>query len=182
MNNIKTTNNKFYISFVIALIGVLILTISIFLPYMTAVGKLADYIESFPNEVVNEELNVTSEDFEKVSLISISKISESIWGEDDAKITNIFLIVFGIFALLTTLLIFFKKPIIAIICDLLTCGTFIFFSIIVKDVYFEDDMFAWGLGSLVTLIAIVIIFIGLVWMLVSKIIQKKNIKTALASE
>ncbi len=174
MNDIKTINNKLRMPLVISLIGFLILIISIFLPYLTAVGEMAEYIEAFPNVVVIDEQNVTVKDLENVSFISVSTLIESIWGEDDAQISDIFLIVFGVFALLTTVFVFFKKPIIAIICDLLTCGTFIFFSVLMKEDFVGTDKYEWGLGSLVTLIAIVIIFIGLVWMLISKIIYKRK--------
>lgn len=174
MENIKITNNKMLISTVVSLIGVLILIIAMFLPYMTAVGQMADYIEAFPDVVVIEEQNVTIKDLEKVPFISVSKLVESIWGEDDAQIVDIFLIVFGSFTVLTTIFIFFKKPILTMICDIFTCGTFILLSVLLKEDLIGADKYTWGVGLLLILIAVAVILIGSVWMLVSKIIQKKR--------
>ncbi len=174
MTNIKTKNNKLLIAWGAALIGVLILIISIFLPYMTAVGEMADYLESFPDKLISDDYDALNKDFAKFPITSTSKIIEILWGENDAMIANIFLIVFGSFAVLTTLFILFKKPIITIFFDLLTCGTFLFMSELLTDHFIGANKFAWGIGFFLTLIAIAIIFISSILMLIFKIIQKKQ--------
>lgn len=174
MEDIKKTNNKLLIPLVVAIIGILILAISIFLPYMTAVGEWADHIEEFSDVVVLEEQNVTYKDLAKVPFISVSKLIESVWGEDDAQITEIFLLVFGSFAILTTVFIFIKKPVIGIICVFLTSGTFLLLSILIKEDFIGANKYVWGVGYFVTLIAVIVIFVGLVLMLVSKILNKKK--------
>lgn len=174
MPNIKTTNNKLLIAWGAALIGVLILIISIFLPYMTAVGEMADYINNHSDTIAIKDTDVTLGDFQNVPFLSVSKLVESVWGEGDAEITDIFLIVFGSFAVITTLFILFKKPIITIFFDLLTCGTFLFMSELLTDHFIGANKFAWGIGFFLTLIAIAIIFISSILMLIFKIIQKKQ--------
>lgn len=54
----KTLNEKLKLPFVVVLIGVLVLIVGIFLPYMTAVGDMAEYIEKNPDRVeINALLN-----------------------------------------------------------------------------------------------------------------------------
>lgn len=176
MDNAKIKNNKLFIPYIVSLAGVLILIIAIFLPCITAVGRTAAYIETFPNAVVLEEKNMTAEDLANVPFISISNLLQSIWGEDDALVSNIFLIVFGSFAILTTVFIFFKKPIVVIIFDLLTCGTFVLFTTLLKEDIIGDDKYVWSVGYFAILIALTIIFTSSIFMLVAKIKQQRNIE------
>ena len=183
MDNITPTNNKIFknkiiVPFVVSLIGILILIIAIFLPYLTAVGDLSEYIDTYSDTIAIKDSDVTLGELAKVPFISVSKLITSVWGEDDAQVTDIFLIVFGSFTLLTTLFIFLKKPILTMICDILTCCTFVILGILMREDFIGTDKYMWGIGLLLMLIAVIIIFIGSAWMLVSKIIQKKKIHSA----
>lgn len=167
-------NKKLMLPFIISIIGILFIIIGMFLPYMTAVGELSDYIESFPDEIISNSYDVTNKDFAKFPFISISKIVGALWGENDAMISTIFLILFGSFAILTTLFILLKKPIVTIIFDLLTCATFLFIGVLLKEDFISADKYAWGIGYFIILIAVAIIFIASILMLIIKIHFNKS--------
>lgn len=173
MKKLLSLNNTLLIPWVVALIGILILTISIFLPYMTADGELSDYINTHSDVIAIEDSDVTLGDFQNVPFLSVSKLVKSIWGEGDAEITDIFLIVLGVFAILITLFVLFKKPILAMICDILTCGTFLFLNALLEDLI-GNDKYLLGIGYYAILFALIVIFIGSILMLIFKIIQKKQ--------
>ena len=162
MNDITIKNNnilknKMIIPFIVSLLGILVLIIAIFLPYLTAVGDLSDYIDTYSNTIAIEDSDVTLGDLTNVPFISVSKLIESVWGKDDAKIADIFLIVFGGFTVLTTMFIFFKKPILAMICNILTCGTFLLLSTLMKEDFIGNDKYIWGIGYYVILFALIFI-------------------------
>ena len=102
----KTINKKLIIPFIVALIGVLVMIAAMFLPYMTAQGKLAEYIELIDSTELEIE-NISP----SPSVISVSKVISTIYGEDDGKIAEIIVLVFGGFVALTALFVLFKKPI-----------------------------------------------------------------------
>ena len=177
MSNIKTRDSKMLISFIVSIVGILVLAISIlFLPYITAVGDLADYINAYSDTIAIKDSDVTLGDLENVTFISVRNVEKSIYSEEGAKILDIFLIVFASFAIFTMLFIILKKPIVAIIGNLLSCGVFLFVSKIIKDVYIADNKYSWGIGYYAILIALTVIIIGLILMLIFKTIQKKQQK------
>ena len=93
----KSSGVDYFVAFspiIISLIGIVILIIAIFLPYLTAVGELSEYINTYSNTIAIEDSDVTLGDLAKVPFISVSKLVTSVWGEDDAQVTDIFLIVF----------------------------------------------------------------------------------------
>ena len=61
-----------------------------------------------------------------ISVVSVSKLITGVYGEDDGTIANIIVMVFGGFLALTALFVILKKPIAAVIFNLLTYGTFAF--------------------------------------------------------
>ena len=58
----QTLNKRLTIPFVVTLIGVLLIIVSLFLPYMTAVGEMAEYIENNPDRIEIKDLNLTASD------------------------------------------------------------------------------------------------------------------------
>ncbi len=178
----KTLNEKLKLPFIVALAGVLILVIGMFLPYVSAVGDLAEYIERAPDTVVLESLNMTASDFANVPVISTNKLIASIYGEDDGLIANIILWALGGSLALTALFVVFKKPIAAIIFDLLTCGVYAFLSAYMKEDFIDLDKYAWGIGYAIIQVAIAVVFAAAIWMLVKKIITKRELKATPISE
>lgn len=162
--------------FIATLIGVLIMVIALFLPYMSAVGDMAEYIEKYPDRVEIESLEMTASDLANVPIISVSKIITGVYGEDDGQIANIIVMVFGGCLALTALFAIFKKPIAVMIFDLLTGGVFFFLNFLMKEDFISADKYAWGIGYYAILIAAIAIFAGAIWLLVTKVSLKREAK------
>ena len=90
----RERRNRLFLPFLIALIGVLLMVVSLFLPYMTAVGDMAKYIEKNPDRVEIESLKLTASDLANVPIISVGNIITGVYGEDDGQIANIIVMVF----------------------------------------------------------------------------------------
>ena len=170
----RERRNRLFLPFLIALIGVLLMVVSLFLPYMTAVGDMAKYIEKNPDRVEIESLKLTASDLANVPIISVGNIITGVYGEDDGQIANIIVMVFGGCLALTALFTILKKPIAFMIFNLLTGGVFFFLN-------FLMNKYAWGVGYYITMIAAVVIFVGAIYLLVEKIKAKKQKKAMQSS-
>ena len=162
--------------FIATLIGVLIMVIALFLPYMTAVGDMAEYIEKYPDRVEIESLEMTASDLANIPIISVSNIITGVYGEDDGQIANIIVMVFGGCLALTALFAILKKPIAVMIFDLLAGGVFFFLNFLMKEDFISADKYAWGIGYYAILIAAIAIFAGAIWLLVTKVSLKREAK------
>lgn len=189
MNDIKTTNsklmqNKLLIPFVIALVGTVFMFITIFLPYATAKNEYAEKMNTYPDEIVYEELNITSKDMINISMVEYakiySKLSEQIWGTTAYGIFYVALVaLIGGFSLLSVLFTVLKKPIAVVIFSLLSFGVFSMQNFDYSDRgVIPSNTYGWGVAYYIFYIAFAMALIGAVWMLVSKIIQKKQQKSA----
>lgn len=167
----KTMNKKLVLPFIVALIGVLVIIVAMFLPYMNAQGKLAEYIELLDSVALEEE-NISA----SPSVVSVKEVITTIYGEDDGKIAEIIVLVFGVFIALTTLFLFFKKPIAIMIFDLLAFGSFSFLNFAMKEDFIDPDKYAWGISYHVIQVAITVVFVAAIWMLVKKVIVKRELK------
>ena len=171
----QTLNKKLTIPFIISLVGVLLVVIALFLPYLTAVGEIAEYIEKFPDRIEIESLDLTAGDMANIPVISVSKLITGIYGEDDGAIANASVFVFGGFLALSALFAILKKPIAIMIFNLLTFGTFAFLNFLMKEDFIGADKYAWGVGYYIILLAVIVAFAGAAWMLVKKIMEKKKL-------
>lgn len=167
----KNLNKKLVLPFIVALIGVVVMIAAMFLPYMNAQGKLAEYIELLDSMEMEEE-NISP----TPSIVSVSEIIATIYGEDDGKIAEIIVLVLGGCIALTALFVLFKKPIAIMIFDLLAYGVFAFLSAYMKEDFIDPDKYAWGIGYTVIQAAIAVVFVAAIWMLVKKIIAKRELK------
>lgn len=172
----KTLNEKLKLPFIVTLIGVLLLVVGIFLPYLTAVGEMGEYIEKYPDRIEIKNLELTASDLKDIPLISVSQIITGIYGEDDGTVANVIVMVFGGFLALTALFIILKKPIAVIIFDLLTYGVFAFLNTSMKEDFIDPDKYAWGIGYYIITLAIFVVIASSVWMLVKKVIAKRELK------
>ncbi|MCC8080115.1 MAG: hypothetical protein LIO57_08705 [Oscillospiraceae bacterium] len=82
----------------------------LFLPYMTAVGDMAEYIEQYPDRVEIEDLELTASGLANIPVVSASNIITGVYGEDDGTIANVIVLVFGGLLVLTALFVILKKP------------------------------------------------------------------------
>lgn len=172
----KNLSRKLTVPFIVALIGVLAMIIGTFLPYITATGQIAQYIEQNPDRIENEELGLTAQDLKNIPLLSVSKVITAAYGEKDGELANVILWVFGGFLVLAALFTVLKKPVAIMIFDLLTCGTFSILCYLLKPVLICADKYAWSIGYYTIVTAIAVVFSGAVWMLVKKINIKKQLK------
>ena len=172
----KTLNEKLKLPFIVALIGVLILVIGIFLPYITAVGEMGEYIEKYPDRIEIKDLELTASDLKDIPVISVSQIITGIYGEDDGAIANVIVMVFGGFLALTALFVILKKPIAVMIFDLLSYGVFAFLRAYMKEDFIDPDKYAWGIGYAIIQVAVAVVLAAAIWMLVKKIVVKKELK------
>lgn len=172
----QTLNKRLTIPFVVTLIGVLLIIVGLFLPYMTAVGEMAEYIENNPDRIEIKDLNLTASDLADISILSVNKLITGVYGEDDGEIANIIVMVLGGFLAMTMLFTLLKKPIAVMIFDLFTCGTFFFLGFLMKEDFITADTYAWGIGYYAFLISAVVVFAAAIWMLVKKISVKKELK------
>lgn len=167
---------KTILPFVATLIGVLIMVVALFLPYMTAVGGMAEDIKKHPNRIEVESLELTAGDLANVPIISVGNVFTCVHGEDDGQIANIIVIVFCVCLALTAIFAIFKKPIAVMVFDLLAGGVLLFLNYFIKEDYISDNTYAWGIGYYVILIAAVAIFAGAIWQLVTKTNLKREAK------
>lgn len=178
----KTLNEKLKLPFIVALIGVLILVIGMFLPYITAVGEMGEYIEKNPDRIEIEDLELTAGDLKDIPVISVSQIITGIYGENDGAIANIIVMVFGGCLVLTALFVILKKPIAIMIFDLLAFGSFSFLNFAMKEDFIDPDKYAWSIGYHVIQVVIAVVFVAAIWMLVKKIIAKRELKAMSIAE
>ena len=178
----KTLNEKLKFPFIVALIGVLILVVGMFLPYITAVGEMGEYIEKYPDRIEIEDLELTASDLKDIPVISVSQIIAGIYGEDDGTLANVIVFTFCSFVVLTALFVAFKKPIAVMIFELLAYGVFAFLSAYMKEDFIDPDKYAWGIGYTIIQAAVVLVFAAAIWMLVKKIIAKRELKVTPITE
>ena len=172
----KTLNKNLKLPFIVALIGVLVMIVGMFLPYMTAVGEMEEYIEKNPDRIEIEDFDLTAGDLKDIPIITVSKLITGAYGEDDGAIATVMVLTFGGFLSLTALFLILKKPIAMIIFDLLCGGTFVFLNSLMKEDFINPDKYAWGIGYYAIVISIVFVIAGAIWMLVNKIVAKKEQK------
>ena len=60
------------------------------------------------------------------------------------------------------------------IFDLLAFGSFSFLNFAMKEDFIDPDKYAWGIGYSVVHVAITVVFAAAIWMLVKKIIAKRE--------
>lgn len=189
MDNIKTTNskilqNKLLIPFIVTLIGAVFMFITIFLPYATANEEQAEKFKAYPDEIVFEELDMTAKDMVNISMVEYANVygnfSEQIWGDTSYGIFYIALVaLIGVFSLMAILFSVLKKPIAVTIFSLLSFGVFSIQNFDYTDRgVIPSSTYDWGAAYYIFYIAFAVALIGAIWLLVSKIIQKKQQKQA----
>ena len=84
INTQKTLNKRLLIPMLIALVGAILMTTAVFMPYSVAIGDRAAYIEKYPDEVVFDDISLTAKDMMSISMVKYAHIyntlSESYWG------------------------------------------------------------------------------------------------------
>ena len=178
----KTLNKQLKLPAVVALIGVLILIVGMFLPYMTADGKLAEYIEKYPDSIEIKEFDMTASDLKDIPMTLMGKVAGSAYNEEEGILFNVIVIAFASLAVLTALFVILKKPIAVMIFELITCGSFAVLNLATNADFIDSDKYAWGMGKYAIIIAFAIVFISAFWMLVKKIAVRRELKAQAAAQ
>lgn len=169
----KILNERLKFPVIVVLIGVLVLIIGIVLPYISATGERAEYIEDHPDVIVIQEYDMTASDLKNISLMMLGKIAASAYGEDEGILFNVIIATIASFSILTALFVILKKPIAVMIFDLITYGIYSLLNLITKEAFLGVGYYTWGIGCYITMIAFAIILAGAILMLVKRIIAKK---------
>lgn len=181
MNQTKKESRKVAYSFWAMLIGALMLMATLFAPFASAKDGHREYLEKYSDSRCVEELDMENEEAIHISLFEFARIysvtAELDMSKDISIACMIIIIAFAVLAILTLLFSILKKPIVAIIFDLLTLGVFI---IIKWD--FEDrgvipsSSYDWGIAQYIAYTGIVSVMIGAMAFIVGKMKEKKQRK------
>lgn len=181
MNQTGNKNRKFLFPFLAMLIGSLMLVVTLFLPFASATEDYKERLEEYSDSMYVEELDMTNEEAINISLFEFARIysvaAEMGMSKGVSIACMVIIAAFGAFALLTLLFSVLKKPIPAIIFNLLA---FAVFRITKWD--FEDrgvipnSNYDWGMVQYICYIGIVVVMVGAVALLVVKIKDKKQRK------
>lgn len=162
---------KTFIPSIVALVGAVLMLVSLFLPFAVANEDMIERIEKYPDELVFEDGDMTSSDLKTISLVKFSYLFSNLYKDSD---NGTFYLVFGIVALVVTalcvLLSACKKPIGAVVFSLLSYGVFYLWN---YDLSFDREIvpgrnFDYGIGYYIYYLAIAITISGCIWLLVTK--------------
>lgn len=153
----KTINPK-----AIALIGSLLLIVTLFLPFASATDNYEKQLTSFPDQMYIEELNMTNDDVINLSLFEFGKIyaySLEVYAEKTISIICLAMIaayvVFSILALLWSAL---SKPIPLLMTNLFAFGIFNLMKWDFKDRgVIANSLYHFGIAQYVCLLAFLMI-------------------------
>lgn len=181
MNQTNSKSKKFLYPFLAMLIGSLMLIVTLFMPFASATEDYKERLVEYSDSMYVEELDMTNEEAINISLFEFARIysvaAEMGMSKSVSIACIVIIAVFGAFALLTLLFSALKKPIPAIIFNLLA---FAVFRITKWD--FEDrgvipnSNYDWGMAQYICYIGIIVVVVGAVALLVAKIKDKKQRK------
>lgn len=181
MNQTGSKSKKFLYPFLAMLIGSLMLIVTLFMPFASATEDYKERLVEYSDSMYVEELDMTNEEAINISLFEFARIysvaAEMGMSKSVSIACIVIIAVFGVFALLTLLFSALKKPIPAIIFNLLA---FAVFRITKWD--FEDrgvipnSNYEWGMAQYICYIGIIVIMVGAVALLLAKIKDKKQHK------
>lgn len=172
-------NKKSFIPFLTAVIGSVLLIISLFAPFASAKGEYRESLENNPEAVYSEEADMTAKDAVSISLTEFVKIdsaaAEMGISEETAVANMAIIIAFGVFAVLTLLFSLLSKPIAAIIFDILSFAVLNLIKVDFKDRgIIPSNSYDWGISQYICYIGIIAVAVGAVLTLIYKIKNKKN--------
>ena len=180
--NTNTNNSKLLVPFIAAMVGAILMILTIFMPYATAIDEQAENIKNNPDAIVYEELNMKATDIKDVSMVEYvniyTNLGEQLFG--NASFGMLYVVLLGLivgFALLAAIFSFIKKPIAVIIFDILAFGVFSMQNFDYTDRgVIPSSSYDWGLGYYIFYVAAVLTLAGAVWMLVTKVGMNKTAK------
>lgn len=176
----NTSIKKTFIPFIITIIMAVLMVVSMFLPYSTAVGDHRERLERAAEYSQDEiELGMTAEDLMDISMLDYAKTylsyGEQIMGSTSFVYVALFAIV-ALFALMSLLFAILKKPIPGIVFGLLTLVFYYIHNWDYQDRGVISGLnYDWGIGHYLLYVAIVLYLIAAVWMIIAKKNEKNQI-------
>ncbi len=168
--------------FLTALAGAVILVLAFFLPYSSAEKEYKKYLKEYSDSMYAEEINMTNGDAVGISMLEYARmyaVAAKIGTFKEQRLIGIICVVLismiGVFSLLTLLSAALKKPIALIIFNVINFGVFRMLSWDLEDRgVVPNSSYIWGISYYLYQICAVIILIGAIWLLVTKIRMKRR--------
>lgn len=176
----KLSDKRILVPFLIALLGTLVMAISVFMPYATAIGEYKEALETATNAIFDSKLGISVESVKDVSLYEFANIynadSQNIFGNGDGVVYIVIIAFIGCFALLGTIFAFFKKATPIIVFTMLSFLVFVFnnYDFSLRGVV-PSKSYAYGFGYYVFYIATVLALAGAILLIIAKHKIKKEV-------
>lgn len=177
--NETTKGTQTKLPYLILWISALCMLICFLLPYASATKDRKEHLKEYSDYYFAEEIGMTNQDAINISLLEYCKMyTYAAKVEMTQTLAIICLVVMGItalFAVLTLLFAFLKKPIATFIFNLINLGAFSLMGWDYKDRgVIGNDNYAFGLGYYLYYVLIVVVFAMAVWLFVAKRQEKKE--------
>lgn len=182
--NNKAINKQSLAAFLVTLFAALIMVACLFLPYSSATGDHAEWIDEHPDVVASEKMDMTYSDAKHLSMVEYATgyfvLRNELWGDSfDAVVGTIIyvglVILIGTFSLTATVFAILRKPIIAIVFTVLAYGVFVLQNWDYTDRgVIPSSSYDWGLAHTLFPLAAAITVGGAIWTLVIKRKAKKQ--------
>ncbi len=172
-------NNKLLIPFIIAMVGAIMMIVTVFLPYATAIDEQAEAINENPDMIVYEDLNMIASDIKDISMVEYvniyTNLGEQLFG--NASFGTLYVVLLGLivgFAVLAAIFSLIKKPVAVIVFDILAFAVFSLQNYDYTDRgVIPSSSYDWGVGYYVFYVAAVVTLVGAIWMLMTEMNMKK---------
>ncbi len=171
--------NNALLPLLVTLFGTILMAVTVFLPYSTAIDERAEFIKNMPDAVIYEDLDMTASDLYNVSMIEYAKVysglSEQLLGNSlYGVIYVIFVSLIGGLSLISLLFALVRKPIAVVVFNLMAFAVFLMQNWDYTDRgVIPSSSYGWGIGYYIFFFGTVIAIIGAILMLIAKIKSKE---------
>lgn len=172
---IRKTNLPMILAAVLAAIMIL----TVFMPYASATEKHAKRLEDFSDYYSVEELDMTGKDLINISMAEFARMygtmSEELFGDSSGVLYVVIVILIAGFSIGTLIFSVCKKPIGAIVFNILATLVFLVQNFDYKDRgIIPSDNYNWGIAYYIFIVCAVAVLAFAVVGIVMKILSKRN--------
>lgn len=186
----KDLNKGIFRGVIIAVITVsALMVVNFFLPYTSATGEHREILEEYSDGTYFDAIGMTNGDAVNISFFEFARIYSAAGAVGQGQYESIgafyctVIVLFGLFSLGTLIFASLRKPIGILIFNGLTFAVFLILNWDFQDRgLVQNGSYNFGAAYYIYYICTAIIFVGAVVMLVMKILQKKQNKTAQTAE
>lgn len=167
------------IPFIISIAAVLLIMTSFFLPFASSAPDTRDLLNSAPDEMFIQEIEMTNQDATDLSLVEYFRVymymAESGRSVTVSIIAIVMISVLALFSLLTALFVCLKKAVPIIVFTLLNASVFSLLCWDFKDRgIVENSTYSYGITYQLFYVALIILLACAIWLLVIKIMSEKK--------